>query len=39
MSISRRREQEKMEIILHGAIAPPRRHLLKERLMYIKRKT
>jgi hypothetical protein len=34
MAISRtRREQEKMEINLHGAIAPPTRHLLKERLI------
>jgi hypothetical protein len=29
-----RREQEKMVINLHGAIAPPMRHLLKERLIH-----
>jgi hypothetical protein len=28
-----RREQEKMEINLHGVIAPPTKHLLKEWLM------
>jgi hypothetical protein len=31
----RRREHEKMEINLHGAIALPTRHLLKERLISV----
>jgi hypothetical protein len=31
-----RGEEKRMEIKLHGAIAPPTRHLLKERLMKVR---